>query len=152
MATLKERLMQEKHDFEQVLRGEFIKNGEKLTLMNVQEKFIQDAIPSIEYMLKILNGDVVLPKEDEDMDTSLGKVFAWMQGSIVNITMAETLVYGNWKNVTECFKSMYMSLADEVNKAEDDDNDYDYYCHYVGEREHGDCCDCLDIPDDCRDC
>ena len=127
MATLKERLEQEKCDFEKALKGEFIKsNGESLNIMNIQAKFIQDAIPSINYMLMILNGDVILPNENESVNTSWGKVFEWMQGSIVNITMAETIVYGKWGNVTDCFKSMYMSLADEVNMAEDDGDDRFY--------------------------
>ena len=197
MATLKERLEKEKYDFDKALKGEFTQsNGERLEIMNVQKKFIQDAIPSIDYMLMILKGDVVLPKENESVDTSWGKVFEWMQGSLVNITMAETIVYGKWEKVTDCFKCMYMSfadyvneqyekddtndttdndipsLADEVNNADDDgvihfpedmsfadevnetpdDDDDDYYCHYVGERKHGYLCDCLDIPDDCRDC
>lgn len=125
MATIKEQLEQEKLDFQKALEGEFIKsNGKRLVMMNVQRKFVEDAIPSIEYMLMILSGKVVLPREDENLDTSWGKVFCWMQGSIVNITMAETILYGKWTNVTDCFKCMYMSLADQVNES-CDDKDYD---------------------------
>ena len=192
MATLKERLEQKKRDFEKVLKGEFLKpNGERLELINIQAKFIKDAIPSIDYMLMILDGKVVLPKENEYEDSSCGKVFGWMQGSLVNITIAETIVYGKWSNVTDYFKCMYMSFADYVNELYDnDDTDTDSYladegndacdvnkedktnecksgvsladevneasseeedddCRYCG--EHGDCCDCLDVPNDCCD-
>ncbi|MBQ3409653.1 MAG: hypothetical protein IJH12_10685 [Clostridia bacterium] len=191
MATLKERLEQEKQDFEKVLKGEFLKpNGKKPELINIQAKFIEYAIQSIDYMLMILEGKVVLPKVNEDEDTSWGKVFHWMQGSIVNITMAEAFVYGQWTDFTDCFKCMYMSLADYVNESVDEeanDNNDDYGladevntasyvdekvkiidcesesgladvvneddddddCRYCG--EHGDCCDCFDIPVDCCD-
>ena len=192
MATLKERLEQEKRDFEKVLKGEFLKpNGERPELINIQAKFIKDAILSIDYMLMILEGKVVLPKENEDEDSSYGKVFGWMQGSLVNITIAETIVYGKWSNVTDYFKCMYMSFADYVNELYDNDDtdtdsyladeaneacdvnkedktdecksavsladevneasseEEDDYCRYCG--EHGDCCDCLDVPNDCCD-
>jgi len=165
MSTIKQRLEQEKIDFGKALNGEFtLSDGKKLRLMNVQRKFVEDAIPSIDYMLAILNGDVVLPKGNENMGTSLGKAFCWMQGSIVNITMAETIVYCEWANVTDCFKCMYMNLADYVNElnihenydvgddGNDDDEDYDDYLTMHPSNRCRDDVDCDEGICDCCDC
>ena len=162
MATIKEQLEQKKHDFQKCLDGDFFRStGERVVLTEAQAKIIKNAIPSIDYMLWIFKGDVRIPGENEDSKSNWGKVAEWMMESQVNIALAEAILYGKWKEIKECIDVKLFTLADEVNGTTDDDDvihfpedicsadEEDDDCRYCG--EHGDCCDCFDIPMDCFD-
>lgn len=174
MATIKERYEQEKHDFEEVLAGRFFTEDKKSLLTKNEAKFIKDAIPSIDYMLMIMKGDVILPKESENEKSSWGKVLSYLKGSIVNIVMAEHILYGKWSNIANNFYSGYYDFFFSDDDADESDTEFSHDVHSVdvysdgnesdvdffgvmddsAEDDDMDYCsgDCSDSSDCCGDC
>jgi len=103
MATVKERYEVERFEFQEALEGRFVVDGAVLELTKPQAEFVRNAIPSIDYVLRFLRGEVTLPKEDEEITSHSGS-FGFLTGSFLNIAMAENIVYGRWGNVNALYE------------------------------------------------
>ena len=126
--TIKEMLANEYADFGAALEGKFEIDGARLVLNRQERVFVKDARDSIGYILQVLDHEVLLPSSDEDVNTDWGAVYGYFRGSILNVVMAEYLVYGQWSNI----EGIFSPSVDEDDKAatkarvsEPDDDDED---------------------------
>lgn len=130
--TIKEMLANEYADFGAALEGKFEIDGARLVLNRQERVFVKDARDSIGYILQVLDHEVLLPSSEEDVNSDWGQVYGYFRGSVLNLVMAEYLVYGQWSNIEGIFSP---SVDDEDEKAvtkarvsesdEDDDDDED---------------------------
>lgn len=161
MATIKKLLEREKRDFKLAINGEYEVNGKSRYFSDMQKKFIKDAISSIDYVLSVLEGKIKLPNENADLNSSEGKVYGYLCGSIVNITMAESFLYEKWGNIETCFfDDGYPDRFDEYEESDfgeehriNSEADYEIRNDDFDDgHSRGDCSDCYDLDEGLNDC
>lgn len=69
-----------------------------------QLKIFTDAIDSIDYICKVFNGEIVLPRLSENLNSDWGKVFMWLAGSFKNIDLADQILSGEYNQNAEYIK------------------------------------------------
>jgi len=127
---IREMLENEYQDFTAALEGKFKVGSCRLELNRSEKVFVMDARDSIAYILSVLDGEVVLPSSEEDCETNWGQVFGYFKGSVLNLVMAEYLVYGQWTNIETVFSPVYEQSEQPRTVAcyEDDDDESNDDC------------------------
>ena len=111
---LLDELMKKQDDFVFAINGRLLNDaGEIIKLTPKEARFVEDAISSIDYVVSILTGQLKMPSAYDDVNSPAGQVFGYLQGSMLNITMAENILYKKWGNVNALYECEGNANTDE---------------------------------------
>ena len=85
--TLERKLTKKRILFQEAMRD--------IVYTDEQRVVFQNAIDSVNYIIAIYAGQVLLPSLNEDSQSDWGMVHEWMSGSFRNIQLAENILNGN---------------------------------------------------------